>query len=73
MVDRLTKSTHFFPIRLSNSVEDLGIIYVHEIVRLHGVLVFIIFDRDICFTSFFWKEMQLALGSDLRLSTAFHP
>ena len=73
IVDRLTKSTHFLPICLSNSVEDLGILYVHEIVRLHGVLVSIITDRDSHFISLFWKGMQSTLGSDLRLSTTFHP
>ena len=36
VVDHLTKSAHFLPIRLSNSTEDLGVIYVHEIVQLHG-------------------------------------
>ena len=36
VVDRLIKSAHFFPIHLSNLAEDLGIIYVHKIVRLHG-------------------------------------
>ena len=73
MVDHLTKFAHFLPICLSNSVEDLGVIYVREIVRLHGILISIVSDRDPHFTSLFWKGMQLALGSALRLSTAFHP
>ena len=51
VVDRLMKSAHFFPIRMSNSAEDLGIICVHEIVRLHVVLISIISDRDLHFTS----------------------
>ena len=42
VVDHLTKFTHFLLIRLSNSVEDLGVIYVRKIVRLHGVPVSII-------------------------------
>ena len=53
MVDRLTKSAHFLPIRLSNSIEDLGVIYVREIVRLHGIPVSIVSDRDPSFTSLF--------------------
>ena len=53
VVDRLIKFAHFLPIRLSNSVEDLGVIYVREIVRLYGVPVSIISDRDSCFTSLF--------------------
>ncbi|GFY97535.1 hypothetical protein Acr_12g0000760 [Actinidia rufa] len=58
---------------LSDSAEDLGVVYVREIVRLHGVPISIVSDRDPRFTSLFWKGMQSALGSDLRLSTAFHP
>ena len=38
VVDRLTKTAHFIPIRLSYKVEQLAEIYVAEIVRLHGVL-----------------------------------
>ncbi|KAL4015479.1 hypothetical protein IC575_023063 [Cucumis melo] len=44
-----------------------------EIVRLHGVPVSIISDRDARFTSKFWKGLQLALGTRLDFSTAFHP
>ncbi|GFY85488.1 hypothetical protein Acr_04g0002260 [Actinidia rufa] len=73
VVNRLTKSAHFLPIRLSNSAEELGIIYVREIVRLYGVPISIVSDRDPHFTSLFWKGMQSILGSDLRLSISFHP
>ena len=47
------KSTHFLPIRLSNLVEDLGILYIREIVRLRKVPVSIVSDRDPQFTSLF--------------------
>ena len=53
IIDRQTKFAHFLPIHLSNSVEDLGVLYVCEIVRLHGVPVFVISDRDLHFTSLF--------------------
>ena len=51
MVDRLTKSTHFLPIRATDSVDTLSRLYIREIVRLHGVLVSIVSDRDPQFTS----------------------
>ena len=73
MVDRLTKSAHFLPIRLSNLVKDLGVVYVCEIVRLYEGSVSIVSDRDSRFTLLFQKGMQTALGFDLRFSTIFHP
>jgi hypothetical protein len=46
IVDRLTKSAHFLPIKITNSLDKLAEMYVREIVRLHGVLVSIVSDCD---------------------------
>ncbi|KAL5767474.1 hypothetical protein ACOSQ2_014257 [Xanthoceras sorbifolium] len=73
MVDRLTKSAHFLPVRTDYSLDRLAELYIREIVRLHGVPVSIISDRDPRFTSRFWKKFQEALGTRLSFSTAFHP
>ena len=43
-----------------------------EIIRLHGVLLSIVSDRDQRFTSRFWKELQSALGTKLKFSITFH-
>ena len=48
-------------------------LYVDEIVKLHGVLVSIVSDRDPRFTSRFWPKLQKALGTSLHFSTVFHP
>ena len=53
IVDRLTKSAHFLPINVEDSLEKLAQLYVDEIVRLHGVPVSIVSDRDPRFTSRF--------------------
>ncbi|KAL5542399.1 hypothetical protein UlMin_010109 [Ulmus minor] len=55
IVDRLTKSVHFLPIKITYSLEQLADLYVKEIVRLHGVPTSIISDRDSRFTSAFWR------------------
>ncbi|KAI0500013.1 hypothetical protein KFK09_018221 [Dendrobium nobile] len=73
VVDRLTKSAHFLPIRQTDSVDRLAQIYVKEIVRLHGVPRVIVSDRDGRFTSRLWKGIQQGLGTKLHFSTAFHP
>ena len=73
IVDRLTKSAHFLPVQQSDSLDKLSRIYVSEIVRLHGVPISIVSDRDPRFTSHFWGSLQGALGKKLHFNTAFHP
>ncbi|KAL4017188.1 hypothetical protein IC575_024864 [Cucumis melo] len=73
VVDRLTKSAHFVPGKSTYTASKWGQLYMTEIVRLHGVPVSIISDRDARFTSKFWKGLQLALGTRLDFATAFHP
>ena len=73
IVDRLTKSAHFLPVNVEDSLEKLAQLYVDEIVRLHAVPVSIVSDRDPRFTSRFWPSLQTALGTRLHFSTAFHP
>ncbi|KAI0527091.1 hypothetical protein KFK09_002689 [Dendrobium nobile] len=73
IIDRLTKSAHFLPIRQTDSVEKLAKLYIDEIVRLHGIPKSIVSDRDARFTSKLWKKIQEALGTRLTFSTTFHP
>ena len=72
-MDRLTKSAHFLPVRLDYSMDRLAELYVNEIVRLHGIPLSIVSDRNPRFALRFWKELQLAFGTRLNFSTAFHP
>ncbi|GKE12014.1 hypothetical protein Tco_1415565 [Tanacetum coccineum] len=73
IVDRLTKSAHFLPMRETDSTENLTRLYMKEIVARHGIPVSIIFDRDSHFTSRVWQSLHKALGTQLDLSTAYHP
>ena len=73
VVDRLTKTARFIPIRTDYPVSKLSRLYVEHIVRLHGVPVSIVSDRDSRFTSNFWRGLQKHLGTELSFSTAFHP
>ncbi|GKD68520.1 putative reverse transcriptase domain-containing protein, partial [Tanacetum coccineum] len=73
IVDRLTKSAHFIPTKATDSMETLTRLYIKEIVSRHGVPISIISDRDSHFTSRFWQSMQNALGTQLDMSTSYHP
>ncbi|KAI3824326.1 hypothetical protein L1987_05784 [Smallanthus sonchifolius] len=73
IIDRLTKAAHFLPIREDYRVEKLARIYIDEIVSRHGVPLNVISDRDERFTSPFWQSLQSTLGTQLNLSTAYHP
>ncbi|GJV63984.1 putative reverse transcriptase domain-containing protein [Tanacetum coccineum] len=73
IMDRLTKSAHFLPMREDYKMDRLARLYLNEIVARHGVPISIISDRDSWFTSRFWQSMQEELGTRLDMSTAYHP
>nr|GEW46943.1 putative reverse transcriptase domain-containing protein [Tanacetum cinerariifolium] len=67
IVDRLTKSAHFLPMREDVTLEKLTRQYLKEVVSKHGVLVSIISGRDGKFTSHFWKSLNKALDEPLAI------
>ena len=73
IVDRLTKSTHFLAMRMTLNLEEFYRFYKREIVRLHGVPVSIVSDRDPKFTTNFWESFKRFMGTRLMMSTSFHP
>ncbi|GJY16498.1 putative reverse transcriptase domain-containing protein [Tanacetum coccineum] len=73
IVDRLTKSAIFIPMRETDTLEKLARMYLKEVVTRHGIPVSIICDRDPRFASNFWRSLQKALGTSLDMSTAYHP
>ena len=73
VIDRLTKVAHFIPMKTINSAIDLVLLYIKEVVRLHGVPKSIVSDHDSKFVSNYWQSLHRALGTKLDMSTAFHP
>jgi transposase InsO family protein len=80
VVDTLTKSAHFIPVRMTYQAPDIARVFIREIVRLHGLPQKIISDRGSVFigrgsvfTGRFWTSFQEALGTQLNFSTAYHP
>ncbi|GJX40154.1 putative reverse transcriptase domain-containing protein [Tanacetum coccineum] len=62
IVDRLTKSAIFTPMRETDPLDKLARLYLKEVVTRHGIPVSIICDRDPRFASNFWRSLQNALG-----------
>ncbi|GKD09321.1 putative reverse transcriptase domain-containing protein [Tanacetum coccineum] len=73
IVDRLTTSALFLPMRETDPMEKLARMYLKEVVTRHGIPVSIICDHDGKFASNFWRSLQKALGTSLDMSTAYHP
>jgi len=73
VVDRLTKYAHFLPLHHPYTVVSVSKLFVDQIVRLHGVPLTILSDRDRKFTSTFWRELFKTMGTVLHYSTTYHP
>jgi hypothetical protein len=72
-VDKLSKMAHYAATTTTVSAPQLASIFWKEIVRHHGIPSAIISDRDPRFTSHFWRALWKQLGTQLAMSTAYHP
>ena len=72
VVDKLTKAVHFIPVNSTHQTDDIANIFMKEIFKLHGLPKAIVSDRDVQFTSNFWKGLFADLGTKLNFSTAYH-
>nr|GFA49411.1 putative reverse transcriptase domain-containing protein [Tanacetum cinerariifolium] len=73
IIDRLTKSAIFMPMRETDPLDKLARMYLKEVVTKLGIPILIICDRDPRFLLNFWKSLQKALGTSLDMSIAYHP
>ena len=73
VVDKLTKAAYFIPVNSTHKTDDNAKIFMKEIFKLHGLLKAVVSDRDVKFTSNFWKGLFADLGTKLNFSTAYHP
>ena len=55
------------------SAKQVARLYWQSVGRLHGIPSVLISDRDVRFTSKFWKELWRLLGTNLRMGSGFHP
>jgi len=73
VVDKLSKEAHFIPVHSTYKAVQIAHLFMQNVFRLHGLPKVIISDRDVKFTSTFWRTLFAELGTQLNFSTAYHP
>lgn len=73
VVDKFSRYSHFIPLAHPFSAAQVAVAFVDQVYRLHGLPMSIISDRDRIFTSKFWQELFKLIGTELRMSTTYHP
>ena len=73
VIDHMTCMVHILPSRSDYKAKDVAELVYENIYKLHGLPAQIISDRDSLFTSTFWQTLHKLIGTELRLSSSFHP
>ena len=73
VVNHFSKMAHFLPCSKTSDASKISKLYFDEIVKHYGLPKTIVFDRDVCFMSYFWKTLWHLMGTKLKFSMAFHP
>jgi hypothetical protein len=73
LVDKFSKMVHYVATTTTVTAEKLAEIFLNNVVKYHGIPKNLVSDRDPRFTSKFWQCLFKALGTKLKMSTAYHP
>ena len=73
VVDRISKYAHFYALQHPFTASTMAQIFMDQVFKLHGMPHSMVFDRDPTFTSNFWQELFKLQGTQLHLSTTYHP
>eukprot|EP00253_Pinus_taeda_P024905 PITA_24905 len=72
VVDKLRKTVHFIPVKSTFKTVEIADIFMKEFFCLHRILKVVISDKDVKFTSTFWKNLFSGLGTQIQFSIAYH-
>jgi hypothetical protein len=73
VVGKLTKASHFIPMKVTHKETNVSYIYIREVACLHGIPKTIVSDRDPNFTSNFWRGLFKGFRKNINFNTAYHP
>jgi hypothetical protein len=73
VVDHLSKYSHFYALQHPFTASMVAQLFMDQVFKLHGMSHSIVYDRDLTFTSNFWQELFKLQGTQLHLSTTYHP
>jgi transposase InsO family protein len=73
VIDLLTSMVHLVPSRTNYTARQVAELVFEHIYKLHGLPKAIVSDRDSLFTSIFWKHLHQLIGTQLKMSSAYHP
>lgn len=72
VVDKLSKTSHFILVPSKYKTIQIADIFMREIFRLHGIPKVVISDRYVKFTSAFWKDLSVGMGTQVQFNTTYH-
>lgn len=73
VVDRLSKAAHLVPLSHPYTARSVATKFIDFVVKLHGIPKSIVSDRDPVFISVFWRDLWRLSGTQLKMSSAYHP
>lgn len=73
VIDHLTSMVHLIPTKQTYRARDIAEVFFDRVYKLHGMPRNIVSDRDTLFTSTFWRKLNELTGTELRMSSSFHP
>lgn len=64
---------HFVPCKTTHDACDIANLFFIEVVRIHGLPLNIVSDRDTKFMSHFWKTLWHKFDTNLSFGSSYHP